>query len=138
LFGALNTLEGTVIGTCYPRQRNIEFRQFLRQIDARVPAELDIHLILDNYGTHTHPKVQSWMGTHPRFQLHFTPSSASWLNLVERWFRELTDKRIRRGAFPSVPELIAAMQEFIATYNDTPKSFVWTASVEKIVQKMGR
>ncbi len=138
LLAALNTLEGTVIGTCYARQRNIEFRQFLRQIDARVPAELDIHLILDNYGTHTHPKVQRWMGTHPRFQLHFTPSSASWLNLVERWFRELTDKRIRRGAFPSVPELIAAIQEFIATNNDTPKPFVWTAGVEKILQKMGR
>jgi transposase len=103
-----------------------------------VPAELDIHLILDNYGTHTHPKVQRWMGTHPRFQPHFTPSSASWLNLVERWFRELTDKRIRRGAFPSVPELIAAMQKFIATKDDTPKPFLWTAGVEKILQKIGR
>ena len=136
LFAALNTLEGTVIGTCYPRHRNIEFRKFLRQIDASIPPELDIHMILDNYGTHKHPNVQRWLGKHPRFHLHFTPTSSSWLNLVERWFRELTDKRIRRGVFPSVPELIAAIQEFIAAHNDTPKPFVWTASVEKILAKV--
>ena len=136
LFAALNTLEGTVIGTCYPRHRNIEFRKFLRQIDQSIPAELDIHMILDNYGTHKHPKVQSWLAKHRRFQLHFTPTSASWLNLVERWFRELTDKRIRRGSFPSVAELIAAIQEFIEANNDAPKPFVWTASVEKILAKI--
>ena len=137
LFAALNTLEGTVIGTCYPRHRNIEFRKFLRQIDQYIPPELDIHLILDNYGTHKHPNVQSWLSKHPRFHLHFTPTASSWLNLVERWFRELTDKRIRRGAFASVPELIAAIEEFIAVNNDDPKPFVWTATVEKIMAKIG-
>jgi transposase len=136
LFAALNTLEGTVIGTCYPRHRNIEFRKFLRQIDQSIPAELDIHMILDNYGTHKHPQVQSWLARHQRFHLHFTPTSSSWLNLVERWFRELSDKRIRRGSFSSVPELILAIQEFIAANNDAPKPFVWTASVEKILEKI--
>jgi transposase len=138
LFAALNTLEGTVIGTCYPRHRNIEFRKFLRQIDERIPPQLDIHLILDNYGTHKHPKVQSWLAKHRRFHLHFTPTSASWLNLVERWFRNLTDKRIRRGTFFSVPDLIAAITEFIDANNDDPKPFVWTASVEKIMEKISR
>jgi transposase len=137
LFAALNTLEGTVIGTCYPRHRNIEFRKFLRQIDERIPPELDIHMVLDNYGTHKHPKVQSWLAKHPRFHLHFTPTSASWLNLVERWFRNLTDKRVRRGSFSSVPELITAIMEFIDANNDDPKPFVWTASVEKILEKIG-
>jgi transposase len=137
LFAALNTLEGTVIGTCYPRHRNIEFRKFLRQIDERIPPELDIHMILDNYGTHKHPRVQSWLAKHRRFHLHFTPTSASWLNLVERWFRNLTDKRIRRGSFSSVPDLIAAITEFVDANNDDPKPFVWTASVEKILEKIG-
>jgi transposase len=136
LFAALNTLEGTVIGTCYPRHRNIEFRKFLRQIDQVIPPELHIHLILDNYGTHKHPQVQSWLAKHPRFHLHFTPTSSSWLNLVERWFRNLTDKRIRRGSFGGVPDLIAAIEEFIAANNDSPKPFVWTASVEKILAKI--
>ena len=136
LFAALNTIEGSVIGTCFPRHRNIEFRKFLRQIDASIPAELSIHMILDNYGTHKHPKVQTWLAKHPRFHLHFTPTSSSWLNLVERWFRELTDKRIRRGTFESVPDLIAAINEFIAANNDAPKPFVWTASVEKILAKI--
>jgi len=138
LFAALNTLEGTVIGTCYPRHRNIEFRKFLRQIDQSIPPELDIHMILDNYGTHQHPKVRSWLTRHRRFYLHFTPTSSSWLNLVERWFRELTDKRIRRGSFSGVRDLIAAIQEFIDAYNDDPKPFVWTASVEKILEKVSR
>jgi transposase len=136
LFAALNTLEGTVLGTCYPRHRNIEFRKFLRQIDQSIPPELDIHMILDNYGTHKHPQVQSWLAKHQRFHLHFTPTSSSWLNLVERWFRELTDKRIRRGSFSSVPELVIAIEEFIAANNDTPKPFVWTASVERILEKI--
>ena len=136
LFAALNTIAGSVIGTCFPRHRNIEFRKFLRQIDASIPAELSIHMILDNYGTHKHPKVRHWLAKHPRFHLHFTPTSSSWLNLVERWFRELTDKRIRRGAFESVPDLIAAINEFIAANNDHPKPFVWTASVEKILAKI--
>jgi transposase len=138
LFAALNTLEGSVIGTCYPRHRNIEFRKFLRQIDQSIPAERDIHMILDNYGTQKHPQVQSWLARHQRFHLHFTPTSSSWLNLVERWFRNLSDKRIRRGSFSSVPELILAIQEFIAANNDAPKPFVWTASVEKILEKISR
>ena len=138
LFAALNTLEGTVIGTCYPRHRNIEFRKFLRQIDENIPAGLAVHLILDNYGTHNHPRVKQWLARHPRFHLHFTPTSSSWLNLVERWFRELTDKRIRRGAFFSVPDLIAAIEQFIAVNNNAPKPFVWKASVEKILAKINR
>ena len=138
LCAALNALEGTVIGTCFPRHRNIEFRKFLRQIDACIPAALDIHMILDNYGTHKHPRVQSWLARHQRFHLHFTPTSSSWLNLVERWFRNLTDKRIRRGSFPSVPDLIAAITEFIDANNDDPTPFVWTATVEKILAKLTR
>ena len=138
LFAALNALEGTVIGTCYPRHRNIEFRKFLRQIDENVPAGLAIHLILDNYGTHNHPRVKKWLARHPRFHLHFTPTSSSWLNLVERWFRELTDKRIRRGTFSSVPELVSAIEEFIAANNNAPKPFVWKASAEKILAKTNR
>jgi len=137
LFAALNTLEGTVIGTCFPRHRNIEFRKFLCQIDETIPSDLAVHMILDNYGTHNHPKVKSWLARHPRFHLHFTPTSSSWLNLVERWFRELTEKRIRRGTFGSVPELIAAIEEFIAANNDAPKPFVWTATVDKILAKVG-
>ena len=136
LFAALDVLEGTVIGTCYPRHRNIEFRKFLRQIDHAIPPELDVHLILDNYGTHMHPKVKSWLAKHRRFHLHFTPTSSSWLNLVERWFRELTEKCIRLGAFANVPELIAAIEEFLAASNAEPKPFVWLASVEKILDKI--
>ncbi len=138
LFAALNTLEGTVIGTCYPRHRNIEFRHFLRQIDRQIPPSLDVHLILDNYGTHKHPKVQAWLAAHPRFQLHFTPTSSSWLNLVERWFRELSEKRLRRGVFRSVPELVSAIEEFIAANNSQPKPFIWTATVNRILAKISR
>ncbi len=138
LFAALNTLEGTVIGTCYPRHRNLEFRKFLRRIDQTIPADLAVHLMLDNYGTHTHPKVKSWLAQHPRFHLHFTPTSSSWLNLVERWFRELTDKRIRRGAFGNVKELITAIEQFIAANNGAPKPFLWTATVDKILAKVAR
>lgn len=138
LFAALNVLEGTVIGSCQPRHRNGEFRAFLRQLDRATPAGLDLHLIVDNYGTHKHPKVQQWLAKHPRFHLHFTPTSASWLNLVERWFRELTTKRIRRGIFRSVPDLIAAIEEYIAVHNAHPKPFVWTKSAEAILEKVGR
>jgi len=129
LFAALNVLEGNVIGSCYPRHRNIEFRKFLRQIDAAVPQELGIHMILDNYGTHNHPKVKTWLERHPRFHLHFTPTSSSWLNLVERWFGEITRKRIRRGVFRSVPELVATIEDFIQINNENPKPFVWTKKV---------
>jgi len=136
LFAALNVLEGKVIGSCYPRHRNIEFRKFLRQIDGAVPAELAIHMILDNYGTHNHPKVKAWLGKHPRFHLHFTPTSSSWLNLVERWFAEITRKRIRRGVFRSVPELVAAIEDFIRVNNENPKPFVWTKKVDAILEKV--
>jgi transposase len=136
LFAALNVLEGKVIGSCYPRHRNIEFRKFLRQIDGSVPPELGIHMILDNYGTHNHPMVKAWLEKHPRFHLHFTPTSSSWLNLVERWFGEITRKRIRRGVFRSVPELIAAIEDFISVNNQNPKPFVWTKKVDAILEKI--
>ncbi len=138
LFAALNVLEGTVLGACYPRHRNGEFRAFLQQLDRTTPAGLDLHLIVDNYGTHKHPKVQQWLAKRPRFHLHFTPTSSSWLNLVERWFRELTTKRIRRGVFKSVPDLIAAIEEYIQVHNTHPKPLVWTKSAETILEKVGR
>lgn len=106
LFAALNVAEGKVIGTCYPRHRNVEFLKFLRKINREGSRTMDIHLILDNYGTHKHPNVKKWLGKHKRFHLHFTPTGSSWLNLVERWFGELTRKRIRRGVFKSVPDLV--------------------------------
>jgi transposase len=121
LFAAMNVLEGKVIGSCYPRHRNIEFLKFLRTINREVPPNLDIHMILDNYGTHGHPNVKLWLEKHPRFKLHFTPTSSSWLNLVERWFGEITRKRIRRGVFRSVPELVAAIEEYINCNNESPK-----------------
>jgi len=136
LFAALNVLEGKVIGSCYPRHRNIEFRKFLRQIDRSVPAGLDIHMILDNYGTHNHPKVKAWLEKHHRFHLHFTPTSSSWLNLVERWFGEITRKRIRRGVFRSVPELVTTIEDFIRLNNENPKPFVWTKKVDAILEKV--
>lgn len=136
LFAALNVLEGTVIGSCYPRHRNEEFLKFLRQIDRETPPERDLHLVLDNYGTHNHENVHHWLGKHPRFHLHFTPTSSSWLNLVERWFGEITRKRIRRGVFKSVPELIEAIREFIRINNQNPKPFVWTKKVDQILEKV--
>jgi len=136
LFAALNVLEGTVIGTCYPRHRHQEFLKFLRKVDRETPRSPDIHLILDNYGTHTHPRVEEWLRKHPRFHLHFTPTSSSWLNLIERWFAELTRKRIRRGVFQSVPNLIAAIEEFIRINNQQPQPFVWTKRVDQILEKL--
>jgi transposase len=136
LFAALNVLEGKVIGSCYPKHRNIEFRKFLRQIDRDVSAELDIHMILDNYGTHNHPKVKAWLEKHPRFHLHFTPTSSSWLNLVERWFGEITRKRIRRGVFRSVLELVAVIEDFIRVNNENPQPFVWTKRADQILEKV--
>jgi len=136
LFAALNTLDGKVIGLCLPRHRHQEFLRFLRVIDRQTPKKLDLHLIIDNYGTHTHPEVIAWLAKHLRFHLHFTPTSASWLNLVERWFREITEKRIRRGVFKSVPDLIAAIMEYLQANNTRPKPFVWTASVQTILSKV--
>jgi transposase len=136
LFAALNVLEGKVIGSCYPRHRNIEFRKFLRQIDRETPKDLAIHMILDNYGTHNHPRVKAWLEKHPRFHCHFTPTSSSWLNLVERWFGEITRKRIRRGVFRSVSDLVSAIEEFIRINNANPKPFVWTKKVDTILEKV--
>ena len=138
LFAALSMLDGKVIGDCMPRHRHQEFIRFLKKIDAETPAELDLHLIVDNYGTHKHPCVKSWIRRHPRFHLHFIPTSSSWLNLIERWFREITDKRIRRGVFRSVPELIAAIKEYLNNHNQNPRVFVWTAPVERIMAKIAK
>jgi len=138
LFAALDVLTGTVIGQCLPKHRNTEFLKFLRTIDKQVPKGLEIHMILDNYGTHKHPNVQAWLGKHPRFHLHFTPTSSSWLNLVERWFRDLTGKAIRRGVFRSVPDLIAAIEAYLEANNNDPRPFVWTATAEQILEKVRR
>jgi transposase len=138
LFAALNVLEGTVIGECKARHRHQEFLQFLRRLDREFPLHLDLHLIVDNYGTHKHPKVKNWLARHRRFHLHFIPTSSSWLNLVERWFGKLTQKRIRRGSFFSVQELVQAIQEYLEDNNRQPKPFIWTASVEKILAKVNR
>ena len=138
LFAALNTLDGRVIGQCLPRHRHQEFLKFLRTINRETHRELDLHLIVDNYGTHTHPNVIAWLDKHPRFHMHFTPTSASWLNLVERWFRKITDKRIRRGVFKSVDDLVVAIMDYLAANNAAPKPFVWTASMETILSKVKR
>ena len=138
LFAALSMLDGSVVGQCLPRHRHQEFLKFLRTLDREFPPELDLHLILDNYRTHKHPNVEAWLAKHPRFHLHFTPTSSSWLNLIERWFRELTNKRIRRGVFHSVPDLIAAIEEYLAAHNQDPKPFVWTAEIDTIMEKVSR
>ena len=138
LFAALETLQGKVIGRCYQRHRHQEFLKFLRTLDAEFPGAVRLHLVIDNYGTHQHPKVQSWLQRHPRLVLHFVPTSSSWLNLVERWFRELDDKAIRRGVFPSVDDLEAAIAAFLAAWNDDPQPFVWTATVASITEKLSR
>jgi len=136
LFAALSMLDGKVIGDCMPRHRHQEFIRFLKRIDEQTPHDQDLHLIVDNYGTHKHPRVASWLKRHPRFHLHFIPTSSSWLNLVERWFREITDKRIRRGSFKNVPDLISAITQYIDGHNQNPQIFVWNASVEKIMAKI--
>src|SRR5262245_43693038 len=138
LFAALDVLEGRLIGQCMPRHRHQEFIKFLKQIDAETPSDLDLHLIVDNYATHKHPKVEAWLKRHKRFNLHFIPTSSSWLNLVERWFREITDKRIRRGVFQSVERLIDAIRAYIDEHNENPKPFVWTAKAEEILEKVRR
>ncbi len=138
LFAALEILEGKVIGQCFPRHRHQEFLKFLRRLDEEFPEKLNLHLVLDNYGTHKHPKVQFWLERHPRFTLHFVPTSSSWLNQVERWFGELTQKAVRRGAFVSVAELQKAIEQFLQAWNEAPRPFVWTATVEKIMAKVER
>ena len=138
LFAALVMAEGKLIGECMPRHRHQEWIKFLALIDCETPPDLDLHLIADNYSTHKHPKVQRWLQRHPRFHVHFIPTSSSWLNLIERWFRDLTEKRIRRGAFKSVPQLIEVIMRYIAAHNDNPHSFVWTAKADDILAKVRR
>ena len=138
LFAALNTLDGSVISTCMDRHRHNEWLKFLRLIDKSVSPELNIHLIADNYSTHKHEKVQRWLKRHPRFQMHFTPTSSSWLNMVERFFRDITTQAIRRGVFRSVDELISAIEVYIAEHNRDPKPFIWTATSCDILAKVKR
>jgi len=138
LFAALNMLTGQVIGDCMPRHRHQEFIRFLKKIDAETPQHVALHLIVDNYGTHKHQRVNQWLRRHPRVHLHFTPTSSSWLNMVERWFRELTVKRIRRGSFPSVPDLIHAIDAYLNGHNQQPRTFVWTATTEAILAKINK
>ena len=138
LFAALSMLDGKVIGDCMPRHRHQEFIRFLNLIDEKTPRTLDLHLIVDNYSTHKHPRVKSWLRRHPRFHLHFIPTSSSWLNMVERWFREITDKRIRRGTFQNVPALIKAIQEYLNNHNQNPHVFVWSAPVDRILAKISK
>ncbi|MGH8240944.1 MAG: IS630 family transposase [Pseudomonas sp.] len=138
LFAALNTLDGTVISLCQDRHRHEEWLKFLRLIDRKTPKHLQLHLILDNYATHKHPAVQQWLAKHPRFVMHFTPTSASWLNMVERFFRDLSEKRIKRDSFTSVADLKQAIAQYIAHHNNHPKPFIWTASAEDILAKVTR
>ena len=138
LFAALDVLTGTVIGQCLPRHRHSEFITFLNTVNREVPKGLQVHVILDNYGTHKHPEVLRWLERHKRFHFHFTPTSSSWLNQVERWFRELTDKNIRRGIFASVPDLIESIEEYLNAHNDNPTPYVWTATSRSILAKVAR
>jgi len=138
LFAALNYLDGKVMGECHARHRHQEWLKFLRRLDREYPPELELHLVLDNYGTHKEPHVQAWLKKHRRFVCHFVPTSSSWLNLGERWFEELSEKAIRRGSFVSVADLIQAINQFLETWNQRPKPFIWMAKVEDIIKKIGR
>ena len=138
LFAALNVVDGKVIGECMQRHRHQEFLRFMRRVDRETLADLEVHCIVDNYSTHKHPAVQRWLKRTPRFHLHFIPTSSSWLNLVERWFREITVKRIRRGSFPSVRVLVEAIEEYLQHNNEHPKPFIWTASVDHILAKVAK
>jgi len=138
LFAALDVLTGKVIGQCLPRHRHEEFLKFLNTIDRQVPRGLQVHLILDNYSAHKHAEVDRWLRRHKRFHLHFTPTSSSWLNQVERWFRDLTDKNLRRGIFGSVPDLIASIETYLAVTNNDPQPYIWTATAESILAKVQR
>jgi transposase len=138
LFAALDVKAGQIIGTCMQHHRHQEWIKFLKLIDAQTPPDMELHLIVDNYSTHKHGKVKSWLRRHPRFHQHFIPTSSSWLNLVERWFREITDKRIRRGTFHNVPQLIQAIMDYIHEDNKSPHPFVWTAKADDILAKIRR
>ena len=138
LFAALNILTGVVLGTCMDRHTNKEWIKFLKLIDSETPADRELHLIVDNYATHKHPAVQRWLKRHPRFHMHFTPTSASWLNMVERFFRDISENAIRRGVFKNVPQLIATIDEYLAVHNHEPKPFIWTAKASDILEKVKR
>ncbi len=138
LFAAMNTLDGTVIGKCMSKHRHQEWLAFLRQIDRATPADKPVHVICDNYATHKHARVQAWQRRHPRFTFHFTPTSASWLNMVERFFRDLTENSVRRGVFHNVDQLVETIEEHIRVHNLNPKPFIWTASANDILQKVRR
>lgn len=138
LFAAIELAEGRIIAECMPHHRHQEWIKFLKKIDAETPPDLDLHLIVDNYATHKHPKVQAWLKRHKRFHIHFTPTSSSWLNVIERWFREITCQRIRNGVFRSVAELVQAIQDYIDHHNANPQTFVWTKKAEDILERVAR
>jgi len=138
LFAAMNVLDGTIISQCQPRHRHQEWLKFLKLIHSQVPGDVPVHLICDNYGTHKHPRVQAWAKRNPRFHFHFTPTSASWLNMVERFFRDLSEKAIKRGSFYNVDDLIGAITEYVNQHNENPKPFIWTASAKDILAKVKR
>jgi transposase len=138
LFAALEMLQGKVVGQCYQRHRNQECLKFLRTLDKEFPGKVPLHLIMDNYGTHKHENVRTWLKRHPRFVLHFVPTSSSWMNMVERWFGELDNKAIRRGVFHSVEDLKASINAFLVVWNKEPKPYVWTATVDSIMEKLSR
>ena len=138
LFAAIDMAEGRVISACMEKHRHQEWIKFLKLIDQQTPPDLNLHLIVDNYATHKHPKVKTWLKRHPRFHIHFTPTSSSWLNVIEGFFAKLTRKRLRRGIFKSVAELKQAIADFISAHNQNPIPFVWTATAEKIIEKVGR
>lgn len=136
LFAALNTFDGKVISLCQEKHRHQEWLKFLRLLDNATPSAKDLHLIVDNYATHKHPKVQRWLNRHRRFHVHFTPTSSSWLNMVERFFRDLTQHRLKRGVFRDVEELITAIDQYVDCHNDHPKPFIWTARASDILEKV--
>jgi transposase len=138
LFAALDIASGKVIGSLHSRHRTIEFKKFLGQLDAAIPTELDVHLILDNYTTHKTKTIHRWLLAHPRFHLHFTPTGASWLNLVERWFAELTNKKLRRGTHRSVRQLNKDIRDWIAHWNENPRPYIWTKTAEQILDSLTR
>jgi len=138
LFAALEMASGRIIGECHRRHRAIEFRQFLDTVDAATPAELDVHVILDNYGTHKTASIQRWLLRRPRYHLHFTPTGSSWINLVERWFATLTERQLRRGTYRSTQELENALKHYVTTYNQDPKPFKWTKTADQILEALAR
>jgi len=138
LFAALNIITGVVVGTCMENHTHKEWLKFLKLIDGETPPGLELHLIADNYGTHKHPAVQRWLTRHPRFHMHFTPTSSSWLNMVERFFRDISENAIRRGIFKNVPQLVDTIDNYLAVHNLEPKPFIWTAKASDILEKVKR